>query len=121
MRLWSQPIAPLHGTALSAAAAALPLAIVLVVMGLLRKPGYVAALSGLVCSLLLACFLWHMPFDLALMSVSFGFVYALWPILWIVFAALWLYNLTVETGKFDLLRGWMEYHASGDMRVQAVM
>src|SRR5262249_12625289 len=50
-----------------------------------------------------------------------GFVYALWPIMWIVFAALWLYNLTVETGKFDLLRCWMERHASGDMRVQAVM
>lgn len=121
MHLWSQLIDPLHGIAFSAGVAALPLAVVLFVMGVLRKPGYVAALSGLICSLLLACFIWQMPVSLALVSVSYGFVYALWPIMWIVFAALWLYNLTVETGKFDLLRCWMERHASGDMRVQAVM
>ena len=121
MSLWSQPIDPLHGMALSALAAALPLFVVLFVMGLLRKPGYIAAVWGLVCCLLLACFIWHMPIPLALVSTGFGFVYALWPIMWIVFAALWLYNLTVETGKFDLLRCWMERHASGDMRVQAVM
>jgi lactate permease len=53
--------------------------------------------------------------------MGYGIVYALWPIMWIVFAALWLYNLGVETGKFDLLRCWMEHHASGDMRVQAIM
>ena len=121
MHQWTQPIDPLHGMLLSAAAAALPLAVVLVVMGLLRRPGYIAASWGLVCCLLLACFVWHMPVGLALVSASYGFVYALWPILWIVFAALWLYNLAVETGKFDLLRCWMEHHASRDMRVQAVM
>ena len=121
MRLWSQPIDPVHGLGLSAVAAALPLAVVLVVMGWLRRPGYIAAASGLVCSLALACFIWHMPVNLALLSMGFGAVYALWPIMWIVFAALWLYNLSVETGKFDRLRCWMEVHASGDMRVQAVM
>ena len=121
MPLWSQPLDPLPGIALSAAAAALPLAVVLIVMGWLRKPGYIAAGSGLVCSLLLACVIWGMPANLALVSVAYGFIYALWPIMWIVFAALWLYNLSVETGKFDLLRCWMEHHASGDMRVQAVM
>lgn len=121
MQVWSQPIDPLHSIAPSAAVAALPLAVVLVFMGLLRKAGYLSALSGLICSLLLAFSIWHMPLRLALASMAFGFVYALWPIMWIVFAALWLYNLSVETGKFDLLRRWMEQHASGDMRVQAVM
>jgi len=62
-----------------------------------------------------------MPVHLALVSMGYGVVYALWPIMWIVFAALWLYNLSVETGKFDLLRCWMEHHASADMRVQAIM
>jgi lactate permease len=121
MHLWPQPIDPLHGIALSAATAALPLVVVLVVMGWLRKPGYIAAGSGLACSLLLACFIWGMPVKLALASAGYGFIYALWPIMWIVFAALWLYNLSVNTGKFDLLRCWMERHASGDMRVQAIM
>ena len=121
MHLWSQTIDPLHSISLSAAFAALPLGVVLVFMGLLRRAGYIAAASGLICSLLLALFIWHMPLRLALASTAFGFVYALWPIMWIVFAALWLYNLSVETGKFDLLRRWMEHHASEDMRVQAVM
>ena len=121
MRLWYQPIDPLHGLALSAVAAALPLVVVLLVMGVLRRPGYIAAISGLVCSLALACFIWGMPVNLALATVGYGVVYALWPIMWIVFAALWLYNLSVETGKFDLLRCWMEHHASGDMRVQAIL
>ena len=121
MPVWSQPIDPLRGIALSAIVAALPLAVVLIVMGWLRKPGYIAAGSGLICSLLLACFIWGMPVNLALVSAGYGFVYALWPIMWIVFAALWLYNLSVETGKFDLLRRWMEHHASGDIRVQAIM
>lgn len=121
MQLWSQPITPLRGLALSATAAALPLAVVLIVMGWLRKPGYIAAASGLICSLLLACFIWGMPANLALVTVGYGFVYALWPIMWIVFAALWLYNLSVATGKFDLLRCWMEHHASGHTGVQAVM
>jgi L-lactate transport len=121
MRLWPQPIIPLGGLTWSAIASALPLAVVLIVMGWLRRPGYIAAGSGLVCSLLLACFVWGMPVNLALLSVGYGFVYALWPIMWIVFAALWLYNLSVETGKFDLLRCWMEHHASGHTGVQAVM
>jgi lactate permease len=121
MTVWSQPIDPLHGLAISAATAAFPLAVVLVVMGWLRKPGYIAAASGLLCTLALSCFIWRMPVNLALVSVGFGIVYALWPIMWIVFAALWLYNLSVQTGKFNLLRRWMEHHASRDMRVQAVM
>jgi len=121
MRPWSQPIDPLRDVVLSAVAAAVPLAVVLIVMGWLRKPGYIAALSGLGCCVGLACFIWHMPVHLALLSMGYGVVYALWPIMWIVFAALWLYNLSVETGKFDLLRRWMEHHASGDMRVQAIM
>jgi L-lactate transport len=119
--LWFQPIDPLHGLVLSAVAAALPLAVVLVVLGWLRRPGYIAAACGLLCSFVLACSIWHIPVYLALVSVGYGAVYALWPIMWIVFAALWLYNLSIETGKFDLLRRWMEQHASGDMRVQAIM
>jgi lactate permease len=121
MNLWPQPLYPLHGAILSAAAAAIPLALVLILMGWLRKPGYIAAASGLASTLILACAVWRMPVSLALWSAGYGAVYALWPIMWIVFAALWLYNLAVDTGKFDLLRRWMEEHASRDMRIQGVM
>ena len=62
-----------------------------------------------------------MPLPLAVLSGLYGFAYAVWPILWIVFAALWLYNLSVDIGNFDLLRRWMSEHASGDPCVQAIL
>lgn len=121
MPLWSQPVNPLHHLALSALAAAAPLALLLVLMGGLRKSSYVSAAWALAASLAIAIGVWGMPARLAAASAIYGVVYALWPIMWIVFAALWLYNLTVDTGKFDLLRRWMAEHASGDLRVQAIL
>ena len=106
---------------LSALAAAVPLAVLLVLMGGLRKSGAVSAACGLAAAALLAVLIWHMPVKLAGWSAAYGLVYALWPIMWIVFAALWLYNLSVDIGKFDLLRRWMAQHASGDPRLQAIL
>ena len=119
--MWPQPLDPLHSVALSALAAALPLVVVLALMGGLRKSGLFSSLCGLGTAVLLALFLWRMPAGLVFWSAAYGVVYALWPILWIVFAALWLYNLTQDTGKFELFRRWMEQHASGDGGVQTVL
>jgi L-lactate transport len=118
---WPQPLDPLHSVALSALAAALPLVLVLVLMGGLRKSGLFASVCGLGTAILLALFLWQMPAILVLWSAIYGVVYALWPILWIVFTALWLYNLTQDTGKFDLFRRWMQQHASADPSIQVVL
>ena len=106
---------------LSALTAAVPLAVLLILMGGLRKAGWVSAAWGLASAFLLAVFVWRMPPNLALWSAVYGLVYAVWPILWIVFAALWLYNLSVDTGKFELLRRWMAAHASGDPCIQAIL
>ena len=118
---WPQPLDPLHSVALSALAASLPLIVVLVLMGGLRKSGLLASACGLVCTIVLALSLWQMPAALVLWSAIYGAVYALWPILWIVFTALWLYNLTQDTGKFELLRRWMQQHASGDPNIQVIL
>lgn len=118
---WPQPLDPLHSAAGSAIAASLPLVIVLVLMGGLRKSGLFASLCGLATAVALALTIWRMPAILILWSGIYGAVYALWPILWIVFTALWLYNLTQDTGKFDLLRRWIEQHASGDPAVQVLL
>ncbi len=119
--VWPQPLDPLHSVALSALAAVIPLVIVLILMGVLRKSGLLASACGLASAGILALLVWGMPLKLALGSAAFGFAYALWPILWIVFTALWLYNLCRETGKIELLRRWMEHHASGDECVQAIL
>lgn len=119
--IWPQPLAPVHSLGASAAIAAVPLIVVLVLMGGLRKSGVVASAWGLGSAAILALTVWRMPASLAAWSLVYGFAYAAWSILWLVFAALWLYNLAVATGSFDLLRRWMAEHASGNTCVQAML
>src|SRR5438132_1859854 len=119
--MWNQPLDPLHSMLFSALAAAVPLVILLILMGGLRKSGYFSAAWALVAAIAAAVGVWHMPFSLALISTVYGFVYALWPIMWIVFGAMWLYNLAVDTGKFELFRRWMAEHASGIPAIQAIL
>ena len=119
--IWPQPLHPAHSLALSALIAVIPLIVVLTLMGGLRKSGLFSSACGLASAAALAILVWRMPPPLAFWSAIYGVIYALWSIMWIVFAALWLYNLTVATGNFDLLRRWMEQHASGDACIQAVL
>jgi lactate permease len=112
---------PLHSVVLSAAVAAIPLAVVLVLMGGLRKSGLFASACGLVTALALAVAVWQMPALLAGWSIVFGFTYASWSILWLVFCGLWLYHLAEATGSFDLLRQWVEQSAPGDACVQTML
>lgn len=119
--LWPQPVAPVHSLAVSALVALVPLIVVLVLMGVLRRSGLVSSGCGLLTAIILALWVWGMPAKLAGWSVLFGFVYAAWFILWIVFTALWLYNLAMDSGSFEQLRQWMKHHASGDACVQAIL
>lgn len=119
--MWPQPLYPVHSPLISTLIATIPLMIVLVLMGGLRKSGVFSSFCGLAAAGGLSIFVWRMPVSLAVVSTAYGAVYALWPILWIVLAALWLYNLTVETGKFELLRRWIEQHVSSDPCVQAIL
>jgi lactate permease len=118
---WPQPLAPFQGLGISALVATVPLAVVLIMMGGLRKSGAISAGMGFVAAFILALTVWKMPLVLAVWSSLYGVAYALWPILWIVFAALSVYNLSVDIGNFDLLRRWMATHASGDPCVQAIL
>jgi len=119
--VWPQPLDPLHWLPLSAVVAAVPLFVVLCLMGLLRKGSLLASGCGLATALILAVFVWGMPVSLASWSLIYGFAFAAWSILWIVFNALWLYNLTIDVGLFDLLRSWLQNRASGDPCIQATL
>lgn len=119
--VWTQPLAPLHSLGVSALAATIPLVVVLFLMGIARKSGLVAGSAGLAVTAILAAIAWGMPVALAGWSLLFGFATAAWSILWLVFNAIWLYNLSVKAGSFDRLRRWIETHASGDPCVQAVL
>jgi lactate permease len=106
---------------LSFIVAILPILAVLVLLGVLRRPAWQAALAGLVLALIIAVTAWKMPVGLAIDSVLNGAVFALWPVMWIVVNALLLYNIAVRSGRFDAFREWVVAHLPNDRRVILVV
>lgn len=101
--------------------AALPIVAVLVLLGVFRRPAWQASLAGLIVGLLIAVGVWRFPVGLALDSVANGAVFAVWPVMWIVFNALLLYNIAVHSGRFDAFRDWVIEHLPDDRRVVLVV
>lgn len=113
-----QPLTPINNSlVLSFIAAALPIIIALVLLGVLRRPAWQASLAGLLTGLIIAIFGWAMPVGMAFNAVSAGMALALMPVMWIVFQALLLYNLSVKSGRFDEFRQWMLLHLPDDRRL----
>src|ERR1700675_675473 len=106
---------------LSFVVAILPIIAVLLLLGILRRPAWQAALAGLVVGLVIAVFAWKMPVDLAIHAVLNGATFALWPVMWIVINALLLYNIAVRSGRFDAFRDWIVGHLPNDRRVVLVV
>jgi lactate permease len=105
----------------SFAVAALPIVAVLVLLGIFRRPAWQASLAGLVVALVVAIGVWDFPPALAAAAVANGAIFALWPVMWIVVAALLLYNIAVSTGRFDAFRDWVMDHLPNDRRVVLVV
>jgi lactate permease len=106
---------------LSFIVAALPIFTVLVMLGALRRPAWQASLAGFVVALILAVQVWHFPAVLALAAAANGATFALWPLMWIVFNAILLYNVAVTSGSFDAFRDWILEHLPNDRRVVLVV
>jgi len=120
--MFHQLLTPVGGSLpLSFVVAALPIVTVLVMLGVLRRPAWQASLGGLVVGLLVATLVWQFPLGLALNSVAAGAVFALWPVMWIVFNALLLYNIAVVSGRFDAFRDWVLEHLPDDRRIVLVV
>ena len=107
--------------ALSFIVAAAPIVVVLCTLGVLRRAAWVASLSGLIVALAIAVLIWRFPVRLAFSSIAAGVVFALWPVMWIVFNALLLYNIAVASGRFDAFRDWVLNHLPDDRRVVLVV
>ncbi|MCW3813915.1 L-lactate permease [Micromonospora sp. DR5-3] len=106
--------------ALSAIFAVLPLLTLFVLLGVLKLRAWLAGLISLAVALVVAVAVYAMPVGQALLSATEGAAFGFFPILWIVINAIWVYNLTVESGHFDVLRRSFE-RVSPDMRVQAII
>ena len=106
---------------LSFVVAALPIVTVLVLLGVLRRAAWQAALAALAVALVIAVTAWQMPVGLAIDSIAAGAVFALWPVMWIVVNALLVYNIAVRSGRFDAFRNWVANHLPNDRRVVLVV
>jgi lactate permease len=101
--------------------AAIPIAVVLVLLGLVRRPAWQASVAGLLTAFLLAVTIWKLPPAIGLSSIAAGVTFALWPVMWIVFNALVIYNITLISGRFDAFRAWMVANLPNDRRVVLVV
>jgi lactate permease len=109
-----------HSLGLSVIFAALPLVTLFVLLGVLRMKAWLAGLISLGVALVVAVAVYSMPLGQALLSGSEGATFGFFPILWIVLNAIWVYNLTVASGHFDVLRRSFA-RVSPDMRIQAII
>jgi lactate permease len=102
--MFSQVYNPFNSTLLSALVAAIPVVVLLGAIAFLRMKAHVAAVLGLIASLAVAILVFRMPSQMAGMSALYGAAYGLMPIGWIILNVIFLYQLTVEKGYFDILK-----------------
>lgn len=121
MQSWTQVYAPLADSLwLSALVAAIPIIFFFVALAVWRMKGYIAALITVALAIAVAVIVYKMPASMALAATGYGFLYGLWPISWIIVAAVFLYKLTVKTGQFDVIRSSV-LTITGDQRLQMVL
>jgi lactate permease len=117
---WVQVYDPLGNTWLSTLAAALPIVILLGTLAVLEWKAHWAALAGLSSALLISVVVYGMPVPAAAATAVYGAFYGLFPIGWIILNAVFLYNLTVATGQFEIVKTSVA-RLSADRRVQALL
>jgi lactate permease len=119
--MWQHNYEPVGGNlALSALLAAIPIFVLFFMLGVVRKPAWMAALSALGSALLVSIIVYRMPVGMAVTSTIYGAAFGLMPIAWIVFTAILLYRLAVDTGKFEIIKDSVGGLTS-DRRLQAML
>ncbi|BBH48175.1 lactate permease LctP family transporter [Pseudomonas sp. KU43P] len=120
MQTWQQLYTPLGSLGLSALAAVIPIVFFFLALAVFRLKGHVAGSITLALSILVAIFAFQMPVDMALAAAGYGFLYGLWPIAWIIVAAVFLYKLTVKSGQFEVIRSSV-LSITDDQRLQVLL
>ncbi len=115
-----QNLDPLNQRILSTIIAALPVLVLFYLLVFRRWLASLAGLSGAVVAILIAWLVYKMPLDMTCWAFVHGVGYGLLPICWTVFNAMLLYNVTTESGQFDIVRRSVA-GLSSDARVQAVL
>lgn len=117
---WTQPLDPCHNLAVSCLVAIVPVAVIFWALVVRKIKGYHASMLATGVALLIAVFVYRMPLHLAVLSAVNGALYGLFPICWIVFTAVFLFNITIRSGQFEVIRGFMA-GITADRRIQALL
>ena len=118
--MWNQVYDPLGNPWLSALVALIPIAVFFISLLVLKLKGQWAGLLTVASAIVIAIVVYGMPTDKALWSFAYGAFYGLWPIAWIIIAAIFLYKLTVKSGYFDILRESI-IAITPDQRIQVIL
>ena len=119
--MWQHNYTPLNGSlALFAFVAALPIFVLLYLLGIRRTQAWIAAVSGLGATMLVSLFLYGMPLERLISAAAYGAAYGLFPIGWIVIWAVYLYRLTLDTGKFEAIKHSLR-NLTRDPRLQTLL
>jgi len=117
---WTQVITPFNNILLSVGVAVLPIVFIFWALIIKKMKGYQASLLTMTLALLIAILVWRMPVKLAVLSTVNGALYGLFPICWIIIPAVFLFNITVKSGQFEIMKHFMASTTS-DRRVQALL
>src|ERR671913_229367 len=117
---WKQVIDPFNNIGLSALVASVPILFIFWALIIKKMKGYQASLIAIGIAILIAIFVYGMPVNLAFLSTANGALYGLFPICWIVLTAVFLFNITVESGQFEVIKHFMASLTS-DRRLQALL
>jgi len=117
---WTQVYAPLGSIGTSALAAVLPILCFFLALAVFRLKGHIAGSLTVAVALAVAIVAYGMPAPLALAAAGFGFCYGLWPIAWIIIAAVFLYKITVKSGQFEIIRASV-LSITEDQRLQMLL
>ena len=105
----------------SALLALVPLLLFFFLLAVVKTKAYVAGAWSLLAALVIAVLGFKMPAGLALLSATQGAAFGLFPVVWIIIMAVWLYQVTVLSGRFEDLRRVFDAVGGGDLRVQAIL
>ncbi|MBS1856735.1 MAG: L-lactate permease [Acidobacteria bacterium] len=119
--VWEQVYTPVAGSlGLSALVAALPIFTLLLLLGVLRKPAWIASIAGLGAAVAVAAGVYGMPLGRVAASIAYGSAFGLFPIGWVVFSAILLYRVTLASGKFEVVKDSMG-HLTNNPELQALL
>lgn len=120
LQRWVQEYDPTHHWWLSTLWAALPLVVLLTTIAGLKIKAHISALIALATALAIAIFIFHMPAYLAALATASGAGYGLFPIFWIIFPVIFMYQLTVRAGRFGILQQCLT-DVTEDSRLQLLL